>query len=79
MLGVSNTDAVGFDNLSQRDGSFDSAHGSVFDKMLADYYLSLRGEYADSNKVMTQLTSIFETKRAQKKHIQDNGAPNDLY
>ena len=33
------------------------------DKLLADYYLGRRGEYAESNKLMKQLTSVFEKKR----------------
>ena len=66
---MSNTQAIGFDNLDKRAGgpddarSFESAHESVFDKMLADYYLSQRGEYAEANKVMSQLTDVFEKKQ----------------
>jgi hypothetical protein len=33
------------------------------DKLLADYFLGRRGEYAESNKVMQQLTKVFEEKR----------------
>ena len=46
---VNNTDAMGFDNLDERGAAekpadkFNAAHQNVFDKMLADYYLSQRG------------------------------------
>lgn len=30
--------------------------------MLADYYLAQRGEYTESNKLMGQLTDVFESK-----------------
>ena len=66
MQDVSNTQAIGFDNLAKKAGatddsrSFESAHESVFDKMLADYYLSQRGEYAEANKLMKQLTEVFD-------------------
>ena len=46
---VNNTDAMGFDNLDERGSAekpadkFNAAHQNVFDKMLADYYLSQRG------------------------------------
>jgi hypothetical protein len=36
------------------------AHENVFDKLLADYFLDKRGEYKESNKLLKQLSSIFE-------------------
>lgn len=76
MQDVSNTQAIGFDNLAKKAGatddsrSFESAHESVFDKMLADYYLSQRGEYAEANKLMSQLTEVFD-KKQEKQEIRD--------
>lgn len=63
MQEVNNTKAMGYDNLDKRDGTFANSHTQVFDKLLSDYYLSQRGDYAEANKVMEQLTSIFETKQ----------------
>ena len=62
-----NTEAIGYDNLMRKDGSFDNSHADVLDKLLSDYYLSQRGDYADSNKLMGQLSQIFEKKMAEKK------------
>lgn len=39
-----------------------SAHENVFDKLLADYFLDKRGEYKESNKLLKQLSEIFEDK-----------------
>jgi hypothetical protein len=58
MQDVNNTEAMGYDNLDKRAGTlndsrtFESSHEGVFDKLLADYYLSQRGEYAETNKTM---------------------------
>jgi len=35
----------------------------VFDKLLADYFLSKRGEYKESNNLMKELSEIFGTKK----------------
>lgn len=44
MQDINNTQAIGYDNLANRskeNGSqFEAAHENVFDKLLADYYLS---------------------------------------
>jgi len=75
---------MGYDNLTTKSGSpddarsFESAHESVFDKLLADYYLSQRGEYAEANKLVTQLTDVFERKGANKKEFRDTLAPTGL-
>ena len=43
---MNNTQGIGYDNLSKRSGSKDGAetyqnsHEDVFDKLLADYYLT---------------------------------------
>ena len=55
MQKTNNTEAIGYDNLEKRDGTFEGSHAEIFDKLLADYYLSQRGDYAESNKVMEQL------------------------
>lgn len=58
MQTVNNTNAIGYDNLLERAQSetaaenFNTAHESVFDKLLADYYLGKRGEYKESNKLL---------------------------
>ena len=73
MQDVSNTESMGFDNLASRSAikngvsAFESSHENVFDKLLADYYLSQRGDYAETNKTMAQLTEVFEKKIANKK------------
>lgn len=60
--------AVGYDNLGKRSGAadnvqtYENSHENVFDKLLADYYLSSRADYAESNKLMRQLADVFETK-----------------
>lgn len=41
------------------------AHETVFDKLLADYYLGKRGEYKESNNLMKQLADVF-TDEAQQ-------------
>ena len=40
--------------------------------MLADYYLSQRGDYAESNKLMRQLTDVFEAKNHEGTQIQSD-------
>ena len=78
MQDINNTQAMGYDNLDKRSGAssdsrtFESSHESVFDKMLADYYLSQRGDYAETNKTMQQLTQVFEAKQASKKGFRDH-------
>ncbi len=78
MQDINNTEAMGYDNLGKRSGgtsdsrTFESSHESVFDKMLADYYLSQRGDYAETNKTMQQLTQVFEAKQKSKKEFRDH-------
>ena len=68
MQDVSNLHAVGYDNLDKRSGAtknvdtYENSHSNVFDKLLADYYLGSRADYAESNKLMRQLANVFETK-----------------
>ena len=69
MQEVNNLHAIGYDNLDKRSGgaaenvqTYENSHESVFDKLLADYYLSSRADYAESNKLMRQLADVFETK-----------------
>lgn len=85
MHAVNNTQAVGYDNLDRRSGgsddkrAYETAHENVFDKLLADYYLSQRGEYAAANKTLQQLTEAFEHKNSlQKKHNRDNLVKDNL-
>lgn len=47
MADVNNTDAIGYNNLEARFADIENnrelAHESVFDKLLADYFLQKRG------------------------------------
>ena len=59
MQDINNTESIGYDSINRKTkGTNDSAtqfennHTDVFDKLLADYYLSQRGEYAQANKMM---------------------------
>jgi hypothetical protein len=62
---INNADAMGYENLMKRSTSvsasenFDAAHETVFDKLLADYFLGKRGEYKESNKLMKELADVF--------------------
>ena len=68
MQDVNNLHAMGYDNLDKRSGAadnvgtYENSHSNVFDKLLADYYLGSRADYAESNKLMRQLADVFETK-----------------
>lgn len=61
---INNADAMGYDNLMKRttaasaSENFDAAHETVFDKLLADYFLGKRGEYKESNKLMKDLANV---------------------
>jgi hypothetical protein len=52
---INNQDALGYDNLINRakaenaQENFEAAHETVFEKLLADYFLGKRGEYKESN------------------------------
>ena len=56
---------MGYDKLMERasagtaDENFDLAHETVFDKLLADYFLSKRGEYKESNTLLKDLATVF--------------------
>ena len=66
---ITGTQSMGYDNISKTGAAetasekFAASQQTVFDKLLADYFLGRRGEYAESNKVMQQLTEVFEKKR----------------
>lgn len=72
MQNLNNANAIGFDKLLERAQSesaaenLHTAHESVFDKLLADYYLGKRGEYKESNKLLKELSQIFEDPTAKK-------------
>ena len=59
---VNNQDALGYDNLINRakaesaQENFDLAHETVFEKLLADYFLGKRGEYKESNALLKDLS-----------------------
>ena len=50
---LNNETAIGYNNLEERAANIernnDIAHQSVFDKMLADYFLTKRSDYKQSN------------------------------
>jgi len=64
--GVNNEHAIGYENLFERAAAnnpgenYQAAHESVFDKLLADYFLSKRGEYKELNNMAGELSKIFE-------------------
>ena len=65
MQALNNTEALGYDNLLERagegpKGNYEKAHESVFDKMMAEYFLQQRGNYKESNKMMDDLKQVFE-------------------
>ena len=66
MTSINNANALGYDNMFERsktntaEENLKLAHENVFDKLLADYFLDKRGEYKESNKLLKQLSSIFE-------------------
>ena len=55
-----NQNAIGFDHVEQRaqsdtaEGNYSAAHESVFDKLLAEYYLNKRGQYKQANKLVDE-------------------------
>lgn len=53
---LNNTEAMGYDNLEQRAAqpelNRDLAHPTVFDKMIADYFLQKRGQYVATNELI---------------------------
>lgn len=72
MRDLNNEYAIGFNNLEARaektsaQHNYETAHESVFDQLLADYWLTKRGEYKESNKLMKDLTDIFRNDRADR-------------
>ena len=60
---LNNEQAIGYDNLEARAADLTQnrnlAHESVFDKMLADFFLSKRGEYKKSNALHKDLEELF--------------------
>ena len=60
---LNNEEAIGYRNLEERAGDIannkDLAHETVFDKMLADYFLQKRGDYKKGNQLLTKLEAIF--------------------
>jgi hypothetical protein len=56
MSEVNNTDAIGYNNLEERFANIkenrDKAHESIFDKLLADYFLQKRGQHVKSKELL---------------------------
>jgi hypothetical protein len=46
------------DRASNLESNQEIAHETVFDKMLADYFLQKRGDYKNSNKLITDLEEV---------------------
>lgn len=69
---LNNENAIGFDNLVNRakgetiEEQVDAAQPTIFDKMLADYFLDTRTDYKETNKALTDLVKIFEDERLEK-------------
>jgi hypothetical protein len=63
---LNNDQAIGFRNLEERAKNVENnksiAHESVFDEMLADYFLQKRSDYQKGNKLMTDLEKSFDSK-----------------
>ena len=69
MRNIINTNAIGYDNLSERanytisaNKSYEGAHPHIMDKLLAEYHLKTRNEFVEANKLIKQLTDVFESK-----------------
>jgi len=62
---LNNEDAIGYRNLEERAADIANnknlAHETVFDKMLADYFLQKRGDYKKGNQLLTDLERIFSS------------------
>ena len=60
---LNNEEAIGYQNLEERaaniENNNDLAHESVFDKMMADFFLKSRGDYKKGNKLMGELEELF--------------------
>lgn len=71
LQGINNADALGYDNLLERgqasspDENSNLAQSSALDKLMADYFLAKRGEYAETNSMLQGLTEIFQDPNAQ--------------
>ena len=65
---LNNEQAIGYHNLEARAADVannrDLAHESVFDKMMADYFLDKRGEYKKGNKLLKDLEEVFKVQYA---------------
>lgn len=61
---LNNEMAIGYNNLEARateiENNTNLAHETVFDKMLAEFYMKNRGEYKQGNKLKADLEKYFE-------------------
>jgi len=66
---LNNEDAIGYRNLEERAADIANnknlAHETVFDKMLADYFLEKRGDYKRGNKLMKDLEELLGSDSAR--------------
>jgi hypothetical protein len=71
MQTLNNEHAIGYDRLKERanaknaEENYTTAHESVFEKLIGEYFLNKRGEYKESNKLLNQLAEIFENRSAK--------------
>ena len=69
---LNNENAIGYNKLEERaanpEANRDIAHESVFDKLMADYFLEKRGEYKQSNKLLRDLEKVFDQNLSTKRH-----------
>jgi len=69
---VNNAEAVGFDNLQERvqdpERNRDLAHESVFDKLLAEYFLTKRASIHNVNQLVDSISAQFDDRRFKEGH-----------
>jgi len=78
---VNNEDAIGFQNLEARAANIDNnnemAHESVFDKMLAEFFLQKRGDVKKGNKLINDLEETLGALKSSKEAGLLSGEPGD--
>ena len=73
---------MGFDNIQQRAAqpelNRELAHPTVFDKMIADYFLQKRGQYVATNELIDQLNAHFDSKGYEEGHKYKTNDPHQV-
>ena len=74
---MNNEDAIGFQKLEERaadiENNKDIAHDSVFDQMLAEYFLQKRGDVRHGNKLINELEKQFQEMGYGEDHVSGIG------